>query len=43
MQVKESLARPGVDIIEVKSDRRTNVEQHRAVWQAVSRAVRDLV
>lgn len=42
-QVKESLARPGVDIIEVKSDRRTNVEQHRAVWQAVSRAVRDLV
>lgn len=37
--VKTGLARAGVDIIEIKTDRSANVDLHRRVWQAVSRAV----
>lgn len=37
--VRASLARPGVEIIEVKSDRTANVDLHRRVWQAVNRAL----
>lgn len=41
--IQESLARPGVDVIEIKSERRANAERHREVWHAVSRAVSALV
>ena len=37
--VQASLSRPGVEIIEVKSERKANVDLHRQVWQAVSRSL----
>ena len=38
--VQASLTRPGVRIIEVKSERKVNVDLHREVWQTVSRSLR---
>ncbi len=37
--VSESIARTGVSIVEVPTNRVRNVAQHRAVWRAVSRAL----
>lgn len=37
--VQESLRAPGVHVIEVRSDRRRNVEYHRRAWQVVSEAI----
>lgn len=38
--VKESLARKGLDIVQVKTNRETNVTMHRAVWKAVANRIR---
>jgi 2-succinyl-5-enolpyruvyl-6-hydroxy-3-cyclohexene-1-carboxylate synthase len=38
-QVTDSLRRPGVQVIEVRTDRRLNREQHRRVWDAVAAKV----
>lgn len=38
-QVTASLGRPGVRVIEVRTDRRLNREQHRRVWEAVAAKV----
>ena len=35
--VQESLATPGTTVIEVPSDRSKNTEQHRRIWNAVSK------
>ena len=34
--VKQSFAREGLDIVQVKTNRETNVTMHRAVWKAVA-------
>jgi 2-succinyl-5-enolpyruvyl-6-hydroxy-3-cyclohexene-1-carboxylate synthase len=36
--VRRSLDAPGVTLIEVRTERRANVEIHRSLWQAVSRS-----
>jgi 2-succinyl-5-enolpyruvyl-6-hydroxy-3-cyclohexene-1-carboxylate synthase len=38
-QVSGSLAAPGVQVIEVRTERRLNREQHRRVWEAVTARV----
>ncbi len=38
--VKESLSRAGLDIVQVKTNRETNVTMHRAVWKAVANRIR---
>jgi 2-succinyl-5-enolpyruvyl-6-hydroxy-3-cyclohexene-1-carboxylate synthase len=38
-QVTQALGAPGVRVIEVRTERRANREQHRRVWEAVSAAV----
>jgi len=35
----EAIATPGLDVIEVRTDRVANVRHHRALWSAVSRAI----
>ena len=35
-EVSLSLDRQGVDLIEVVTDRKTNVELHRQIWSAVA-------
>jgi 2-succinyl-5-enolpyruvyl-6-hydroxy-3-cyclohexene-1-carboxylate synthase len=40
--VNAGLQADGVSIVEVASDRDSNVTMHRAVWQAVSAALADL-
>jgi 2-succinyl-5-enolpyruvyl-6-hydroxy-3-cyclohexene-1-carboxylate synthase len=35
-EVRRSLTHPGVRVIEVRTDRRINREQHRVLWQAVA-------
>ncbi|HEY8394286.1 MAG TPA: 2-succinyl-5-enolpyruvyl-6-hydroxy-3-cyclohexene-1-carboxylic-acid synthase [Thermaerobacter sp.] len=37
--VRRALASPGLSIVEVRTDRRRNVEQHRQVWRAVEEAL----
>lgn len=37
--VRQALDSPGVTLIEVRTERRANVELHRGLWDAVSRAV----
>jgi 2-succinyl-5-enolpyruvyl-6-hydroxy-3-cyclohexene-1-carboxylate synthase len=37
--VTESLGRPGVRVVEVRTERRLNREQHRRVWEAVAAKV----
>jgi 2-succinyl-5-enolpyruvyl-6-hydroxy-3-cyclohexene-1-carboxylate synthase len=37
--VNQSIQRGGVNIVEVKTNRDTNVTQHREIWQAVSGAI----
>ena len=39
----EALARPGFDVLEVRTERDRNVELHRAVWARVSARVREVV
>src|SRR5690606_4119635 len=38
-----AIAAPGLDVIELRTDRARNVEQHRAVWAAVSAAVAEVL
>ena len=35
-RVSQSLGRPGVHVIEVRTDRRVNLEQHRLLWKVVA-------
>ncbi|PZN12629.1 MAG: hypothetical protein DIU69_02950 [Bacillota bacterium] len=37
--IQRGLASPGLSIVEVRTDRRRNVEQHRQVWRAVEEAL----
>lgn len=39
--IAEGLARPGLDVIEVQTDRERNVALHRQVWERAASAVRD--
>ncbi len=39
--IAEALARPGLDVIEVQTDRERNVALHRQVWERAAAAVRD--
>ncbi|HUS17522.1 MAG TPA: hypothetical protein VM536_21205, partial [Chloroflexia bacterium] len=41
--VRQGLARPGLTVVEVRTDRAQNVSAHRAIWPAVAAAVRDLL
>ena len=36
----DAMRRPGLSIVELQTDRTRNVIQHRAVWEAVSQALR---
>ena len=36
-----AMATPGLDVVEIRTERTRNVELHRKVWPAVSRALRD--
>jgi len=39
--IADALARPGLDVIEVQTDRDRNVALHRQVWERAASAVRD--
>jgi hypothetical protein len=36
-----AIARPGLDIVSVRTDRTENVRQHRAIWDAVAVRLRE--
>lgn len=41
--VAEALARPGLDVLELRTDRDRNVALHRQVWERAAAAVRDVM
>ena len=38
--IAAALVRPGLDVVEIRTQRNRNVELHRRVWPAVAAAIR---